>query len=173
MKTFIISLAILTLTAQSLRAQTTGSAAADSSNNQYNSWYAEFGGQSLVGVTFNYERFLSKKPGGFSVHIGAGGGYLPDLFDDGIVLFGAFPAGISYNIPVTENKRQFIEVGASYSFLLVPSDVNANLTSLNVSYRYQSPSGKFQLRATLTPLMYSIGDNTAVPWLGFSLGRRF
>ena len=37
-----------------------------------NGWYIELAGSSLIGLTANYERYLSKKTGGFSIHAGIG-----------------------------------------------------------------------------------------------------
>src|SRR5579863_8997389 len=107
MKKLIFVLAIAALSAQSLKAQTT--AAADSTLNLKNSWYFEFAGASISGATFNYERFLSKTPGSFSIHAGIGGGIVPHIFDNGADVFAAFTGGLSYNIPVTKDKRGMIE----------------------------------------------------------------
>jgi hypothetical protein len=140
-----------------------------------NSFYVEFGGASLLGLTANYERFLSKQPGGFSVRAGLGGGYLPGIFDDG-QLFAALPLGISYNIPISRNKRNLIEIGGTYSFIYAGGDYdNTQFISPILGFRYESPLGKFQLRATLMPVLYSTVDKSIadIPWFGFSIGTKF
>ncbi len=55
-----------------------------------NSFYAEIGGAALLGVSANYERFLGKGPGGFSVRAGLGVGYVPGIFFEG-QLYAALP----------------------------------------------------------------------------------
>lgn len=172
--TIILMLAIATQAS----AQNAGTENDTAVNTMQNGWYIEAAGQSLIGVTFNYERYFSKKPGGLSLHVGLGGGYMPNIFEDGITLFGAIPAGLSYNIPVSANKQHFIEVGVGYAYLFGGSggDVSGgSLGSAIASYRYLSPSGKLQIRATLMPAVFLLGDGGGgpIPWIGFSIGRRF
>ncbi|HWB26285.1 MAG TPA: hypothetical protein VG738_12430 [Chitinophagaceae bacterium] len=170
MKKYLLFLAASACFA-STQAQSSASAEKDTTTKQ-NGWYVEVAGQSILGVTFNYEHYFSKKPGGLSVHIGFGGGYLPDIFDDGITVFGALPAGLSYNIPVSANKQHFIEVGGGYTYLF--SNGGASLGSVTAGYRYVSPSG-LQIRATLMPAVFLLGNGGGgpLPWAGFSIGKRF
>jgi hypothetical protein len=177
MKKLIFLLAIASFTAQSIKAQTT--APADTTANLQNSWYFEFAGASITGATFNYERFLSKTAGGLSIHGGIGGGLIPHIFDNGSDFFGVFTGGISYNIPVTTNKRGMIELGGIYTYYSgqILSQFGDNSTygtgvpAALISWRHLSASGKTQIRATVLGL---IGPRSQVlPWVGFSIGRRF
>jgi len=150
-------------------------ASAQADTTKQNGWYIEGGGQNIIGATFNYERYFSKKPGGLSFHVGFGGGVLPDFFNGGdIVLFGTAPVGLSYNIPVSQNKQHFIEVGTGYSYLFLTGN-GINIISLITSYRYMPPNGRIQIRATLIPILFvtGSGESGAIPWIGFSIGKRF
>ncbi len=172
--TIILMLAIAT----QVSAQNAANVTDTSVNTMQNGWYIEGAGQSILGVTFNYERYFSKKPGGLSVHVGFGGGYLPSIFEDGVTVFGAISAGLSYNIPVSANKQHFIEVGVGYAYLFGGTGSDAgggSLGSVNAGYRYISPSGKLQIRATLMPAVFLLsgGGGGPLPWAGFSIGRRF
>ncbi|HEY4327115.1 MAG TPA: hypothetical protein VGN20_24220 [Mucilaginibacter sp.] len=173
MKRLIFSIAIAVIIIRNASAQNTASQtmAADTVTNLKNAWYIEVAGASLIGVTFNYERFLSKKPGGLSVHAGFGGGVFT-LFDDGFV-FGAVPAGISYNIPTSADKRQMIEIGGDYSLIFAEGDQSSFLSGI-VSWRYETPSHNLIIRLTLMPIIRPIGEeDSGGPWFGFSIGRRF
>jgi len=177
MKKLFFLLAIAAFTAQNLKAQTTS--AADTTANLRNSWYFEFAGASLTGLTFNYERFLSKTPGGFSIRGGIGGGFIPHIFDSGADFFGAFTGGVSYNIPVTGNKRGMIEVGSIYTYYSGhilsqfgdDSNVGTGVPAALASWRHLSASGKTQIRATW--LAFISPDGWVQPWVGFSVGQRF
>jgi hypothetical protein len=177
MKKLFLLLIIAAITAQGLKAQTT--TPADTTANLQNAWYFEFAGASLTGATFNYERFLSKTPGGFSVHGGIGGGIIPHIFDNGADVFAAFTAGVSYNIPVTTNKTGMIELGGIYSYYSGQilsqfgdnSTVGAGVPAALVSWRQISASGKTQIRATGLAFVGPRGQ--VLPWIGFSVGRRF
>ena len=177
MKKLFFLLAITALSTQGLRAQTTVSA--DTIAARQNSWYFEFAGASLTGVTFNYERFLSKTPGGLSIHGGIGGGIVPHIFDSGSDFFGAFTGGVSYNIPITKDKRAMIEVGGIYSyysgkFFSEFGDSTTHGTGIPgalVSWRHLSVSGKTQIRASW--FLFINAEGQVLPWVGFSIGRRF
>lgn len=172
MKKYITFLVLAFACTYQAIAQTT---TAYSTQHKPTGWYVEAAGQSIIGVTFNYEYYFSKKPGGFSLHAGFGGGYLPSLFSDKLTLFGAIPIGLSYNIPVSADKQHFIEVGTGYSMLFADGS-SASLGFTVTGYRYQSSSGKIQVRATLYPAFFIMGhngDTGALPWVGFSIGRRF
>ena len=162
LSTFLMTLSFTLLQAQEkLRDSTTTQQA-------MNSWYVELGGQSFIGMTLNYERFLSRKPGGFSVHAGIGGAY---LFLSGEDSFGylALPVGISYNLPLGKENKDFVEFGGNFVKL-------ASLGVLNgtISWRHQSRPKGLQTRVTLIPLFYLTGEKQAAgPWFGFSIGKRF
>jgi len=175
MKKMLLSIMLVAAICAQAFAQPATTLNTDTTTIYKNSFYVEVGGAALLGLTANYERFLSKKPGGFSMRIGLGGGYVPGIFDDGIV-FAALPLGLSYNIPISPNKRNFIEVGGTYSFIFAGGDDNnTQFISPIVGYRYESPSGKFHLRCTLMPVLYSAVDNSTadIPWFGFSIGTKF
>ncbi|MFI5158959.1 MAG: hypothetical protein ACHQF4_08830 [Sphingobacteriales bacterium] len=180
MKKIIFLLAVTVITAQNLRAQdTTTRTVADSTLNFKNSWYIEFLGSSLLGITFNYERFLSKTPGGLSVHAGFGGGIIPHIFTSGADFYGTLNGGVSYNIPVTANKRGMIEIGGVYGWYsgavlsqfgddsIISADAPAGL----LSWRHQSVKGNTQIRATIMTFVEPGGR--LQPWIGFSVGQRF
>jgi hypothetical protein len=179
MKKLIILLTIVVIAAQKLSAQNPAPAAVADTAVYQNSWYFEFAGASLTGVTFNYERFISKTPGRFSIHGGIGGGIIPHIFDNGADFFGAVTGGVSYNIPVTTDKRGMIELGGIYTYysgeVLAQfgdnSTINTGIPAALVSWRHLSASGKTQIRITGLAL---IGPNgQALPWVGFSIGQRF
>lgn len=178
MKKLIILLAITSISAQKLFAQNAVPPVLTDTAYQ-NSWYFEFAGASLTGATVNYERFLSKDPGGFSVHGGIGGGIIPHIFDSGADFFGSFTGGLSYNIPVSKDKKGMIELGVIYSYYsgkLLTQFGDNNMQSgsapaLLASWRHQSASGKTQIRAT--GMIFFDGNGHALPWIGFSVGRRF
>ncbi|HWB26287.1 MAG TPA: hypothetical protein VG738_12440 [Chitinophagaceae bacterium] len=52
----------------------------DTAKIHQNSYYVEFGGAALFGISLNYERFLSGQPRGFSVKGGLGTGLTLDIF---------------------------------------------------------------------------------------------
>lgn len=183
MKSFIISIAIAALAAQSLSAQTavTDTAKKDSLQHRKNSWYAEFLGASLLGTTFNYERFIEGHPWGLSVHAGIGGGIIPELFSDNVNAYAAIPLGVSYNIPVTRNKRGLIEIGGTYTFLpgldvsSWGADQKRSIFLAVLSWRWESPAHLVQFRATIYPSTANFSDGLegSKPWIGFSIGKKF
>jgi len=134
---------------------------------QQNSWYVEFGGPGVIGLTFNYERYLSNKPAGLSFRIGVGGGPSLGFTESGF--FGVAPVGINYNIPVSTNKKHFIETGLCYTFITG----EPGFASALVSWRYVSKSNTL-LKVTVMPLMYFPDTKDYYsPWVGFSIGKRF
>jgi len=136
-----------------------------------NSWYLELGGSSIIGATLNYERFFSKKPGGLSVRVGAGGGFV-FAFDDAEV-FGALPVSASYNIPISSDKRHFLEIGGGYT-LLFSSGENTGFITTIAGWRYDVNKKGLHLRATLIPVfVLPDGEGGFGPWAGFSIGKRF
>jgi hypothetical protein len=144
--------------------------ATDSSDGK-NAWYFEFGGASIIGVTFNYERMLSKKSSGLSVRAGAGGGIF--AFFDGIDAFGALPLGLAYTFPNKPNSKEFFEFGATYTHIF-SNGASVDILSPNLSWKHIAKQKGLQVKATLIPLFYSPADRMAAgPWFGFSIGKRF
>jgi len=141
---------------------------------QPNSFYIEVLGSSFLGASANYERFLSKRPGGISLRAGLGVGRLIDIFEKDIT-YGTLPFGISYNLPVSKNGRHLIELGGNYVFVFGTKDDNTQFIMPVIGYRYQSPSAKFQLRATVFPYFFSFADDdgSVITWVGVSFGTRF
>lgn len=137
-----------------------------------NAWYFEFAGASILGVTFNYERSFSKKPGGLCLRAGFGGGFIA-VFDE-VDFFAAIPFGLSYNIPVSPDKRHFIEIGGTYTTILEEGG-NTYLISPNLGWRFMAAPKGVQLRATLIPYIFPTGEDEGGigPWFGFSVGKRF
>ena len=76
-----------------------------------NSWFFEIGGSS-PSTTLNYERYLSRKPGGLSIRAGIGVGT-----DFSSEFFAAVPLGASYSLPISKHKNEFLEVGGVYTIL--------------------------------------------------------
>jgi hypothetical protein len=133
-----------------------------------NSWYVELAGHSLIGMTLNYERFLSRKPGGFSVHAGIGGSY---FFLGRESNFGVFslPVGISYNLPLTKENKDFVEFGGNFV-----SFSGVSIIDGTISWRHQAKPRGLQTRLTIIPLFYLMNEKQAAgPWFGFSIGKRF
>jgi hypothetical protein len=134
-----------------------------------NGWYAELAGSSLIGITFNYERFFSRRPGGLSIHAGAGGIAFSVSGDSGGLI--AFPVGMSYNIATSRKFHNFIEIGGGYTFL----SGNKSVTGIYypvLGWRYLMKPKGLQLRATCLPFVDLSGDKIA-PWFGFSIGKKF
>jgi hypothetical protein len=171
-KNLIMCILSALLLSKSLIAQDTSKiVSAVGSSYTQNSWYFEFGGASILGVTFNYERSFSKKPGGFYLRAGAGGGFL--WFWDDVASFGALPVGLGYNIPISPDKKDFLDIGGTYTFLFANGG-NADVLSPNISWRHVVKPKGLQFRATLIPFYYSVSDHSGFgPWFGFSIGKRF
>ena len=175
MKKLILTTVIVLIAGKSMFAQTSVSAKADTAQQLQNSMYFELAGTSLLGVTFNYERFLSKKPGGLSVHAGFGGGMIPGIFDQNDQPFGAIPLGVSYNIPLSSDKHEFLEMGTNYTFILGGADYSDKILSGVLSWRHLAGDGKMQIRVSVMPWVRSTVEesNLGFLWFGFSIGRRF
>lgn len=193
MKKLIFTLTFAVAASQCLYAQNSSIAATDTTLKFKNYIFGEIAGSSL-GLTVNYERFLSKNPGGFSVRAGLGFGILPDTYAPSF--FASIPLGISYNFPVSKNKHDFFELGGSYTFISGSDDRtshNSSLLGFNFSYstgvdlrniriagvvtgwRHTSASGKTQIRLYLMPVLVNVADHASsnVPDIGFSIGHRF
>lgn len=154
MKTIVTFIFVLIFSIQTLQAQYTPEKSPPQPVQQ-NSFYVELFGASFLGASANYERYLSKRPGGFSVKAGLGIGRLIDIFEKDIT-YGTLPFGISYNLPVSKNGRHLIELGGNYVFVFGTKDDNTQFIMPVIGYRYQSPSAKFQLRATVFPYFFPL-----------------
>jgi hypothetical protein len=180
MKKLILLLTIASAATQGLFAQTSSLTKPDSTLFQ-NYVFVEFGGAAFLGLSANYERFLSPGPGGLSIRAGIGAGVIPDIFGDNDKFYACIPLGISYSIPLSKKGHDLIEVGGTYTFLLgntyyIETDENnGRLIMGSVGWRHTSASGKIQIRLTLSPYIYSVGDKETfnIPWIGFSVGHRF
>lgn len=171
----IASLACLQASAQesqpAVDTTTTATTTTDISARQaMNGWYIELAGASLLGLTFNYERFLSKKPGGLSIHAGAGGVLISLVGNTGG--FVALPVGLSYNIPTSKKYHSFIELGGGYTFLSGTGGGSSGIYYPILGWRYLAQPTGLQFRATCLPFVSYDGDKIA-PWFGFSIGKKF
>jgi opacity protein-like surface antigen len=185
MKSLITLVAVATLAMQSASAQNlTAEAEKPYDLQAKNSWYVEFGGAAALGISINYERFLEGHPWGISIHAGIGGGFYTNLFstDDNLHFYGAIPVGVSYNVPVTPNKRNLIEIGATYSFMPgfnIGGNINAdqalNLLQGQISWRFESATHTTHFRASLYPVVENTSNHASAirPWIGFSIGKKF
>lgn len=175
MKKLILSLALVIIAIQALQAQNIA-ANADTLQRFKNGLYAEIAGPTLFGASLNYERFFSKKPGGLSIRVGYGIGTAPGLGENNDATFNVIPVGLVYNIPVSPNKRHFIELGAEYIFVS-STDGNSNGVAPVAYWRYESKCHRFQLRAGLLFFISSPTPNDdsygLVPWPGISIGTKF
>jgi hypothetical protein len=176
MKKLLLLIAFLAIALQSTFAQTVDMIKTDTARQLQNSTYLEIAGASLVGATFNYERSFSSKPGGFSIRIGLGGGLLPGIFNDNPQFFGAIPAGLYYDIPLSSNKRNFLELGGTYTVIFGGGgDYSTGVMAANAGWRHMSESGKSEIKITLIPYIYSVElhGGTGLVWFGVSFGHRF
>jgi hypothetical protein len=141
-----------------------------------NSWFFELGGAGLA-LTFNYERFLSKKPGGLSLRAGIGGGFV--VAGEGIG-FLSLPLGVSYNLPVSKNKDHFIEFGANYTYITggvigeEESSGHGAIISPEIGWRHINPKSGWMFKAVLIPVFVDAATGDAIgPYAGFSFGKKF
>jgi hypothetical protein len=135
-----------------------------------NGWYAEILGASLLGVTINYERYLSSKPGGLNVHAGAGVNYgYSDAL--GTTLSFTLPMGISYDLPTSSKHRSFVEIGGGYTFL-IDKHGQYNYFYPLMGWRFLAKPRGLQYRVTLLPIIGG-GKERIGPLVGFSIGKKF
>ncbi len=178
MKKLILSVTLAVIISQTMFAQNAVATAAgsDTIKNPKNSIYVEVAGPTLFGASLNYERFFSKKPGGLSIKIGYGIGTAPGLGENNDATFNVLPVGLSYNLPVSQNRRSFIELGAEIIFVS-SNDGNEQVVAPVAAWRWQTKSGAFQLRAGFLFFVSSPtpNDNSygLVPWPAISLGTKF
>ena len=176
MKHIMLLFIFAAIAVQTIVAQNTGKpvVGADTANQHQNAVYANIGGVAFFGATLNYERSFSKKPGGLSATAGFGIGTIPGLGENDDATLKVLPVGLSYNLPASANKRNFIELGALYTFVFIKDD-NGQVVSPIAGWKYESASGRLQLRATLLLFVYSPTDHSsgAVPWISFGIGTKF
>lgn len=170
----IASLTCLQVSAQegqpAMDTTTTVTTTTDTSARQaMNGWYVQLAGESTVGVTFNYERYLSRKPGGLSIHAGVGGIYV--RINESTGGFFAIPIGASYNIPTSKKYRNFIEIGGGYTYISASGGSYGAYYPV-LGWRYLAKPTGLQIRATCIPYMDLDGLRLS-PWFGFSIGKKF
>jgi len=134
-----------------------------------NGWYVQIAGESTIGITFNYERYFSRKPGGLSIHAGIGGIYLS--INDNSGGFLAIPLGVSYNIPTSHKYHSFIEIGGGYTYLSSGGGSYGAYYPV-LGWRFLAKPKGLQIRATCIPVM-NIDGTKLSPWFGFSIGKKF
>lgn len=138
-------------------------------NFKRNDLYLEAGGNGLF-ASVNYERQLNSQPV-LGVRIGVGF-YTEDPF------YLTIPVGINYLFQL-KNKESFIDAGLGISFaqfngkLFVDSKNLGSEYFINfipsIGYRKHT-ANDVMWRISLTP---TVNKYTFVPWLGFSIGKRF
>lgn len=134
-----------------------------------NDIYLEAGGNGLFG-SVNYERQLTKEPG-LGVRIGVGF-YTENAF------FLTLPVGINY-IYKLKKENSFIDAGLGVTWaredgILFNEDKNAFADHFanfipSIGYRKHT-SNDVMWRISICPV---INNSGFVPWVGFSLGKRF
>ncbi len=159
MKT-IIFLCFLTVFLSAVRGQ---------SDFKKNDIYVEAGGTGLF-ASVNYERQLTNKPG-IGVRVGLG-------FYTEKAFYLTLPVGVNYLFAL-KNNTSFIDAGLAMSFAKINGDLfgsgkqnNADhLVNFVPSIGYRKHSANNTMwRISITPVANRDG---LVPWLGFSIGKRF
>ncbi len=134
-----------------------------------NDIYIEFGGAGLFS-SVNYERQFTKEAGlGFRVGVGF---YTEKAF------YLTIPVGINYLFAL-KNQKSFIDAGLGMSFTRLNGDLFGKGQQYNsdhfvnfvpsIGYRKHS-SNNVMWRISVTPVANKYG---LVPWIGFSIGKRF
>ena len=134
-----------------------------------NDVYLEAGGNGLF-ASVNYERQLTKQPGlGFRVGVG---------FYSEKAFYLTIPVGINYLFKLKNNKS-FIDAGLGATWTQIDGNLfgdsnNANgddFVNFVPSIGYRRHTNKdLMWRISVTPIANKYG---LVPWLGFSVGKRF
>ena len=134
-----------------------------------NEIYLEAGGNGLF-ASINYERHLTKQPG-FGVRVGVGF-YSEEAF------YLTIPAGINYLFQLKSDKS-FIDAGLGATWTRIDGNLfgepkNSNGDNFvnfvpSIGYRHHTKQN-LMWRISVTPIANKYGF---VPWLGFSLGKRF
>lgn len=134
-----------------------------------NDIYLEVGGNGLF-ASVNYERQLTKQPGlGFRIGVGI---YSENAF------YMTIPAGINYLFKL-KNDKSFIEAGLGTTWTridgkLFKASKNSNGDHFvsfvpDIGYRIHT-NKNIMWRISASPIINKFG---LVPWLGFSVGKRF
>jgi hypothetical protein len=134
-----------------------------------NTIYLEAGGNGLF-ASANYERQLTKQPG-FGVRIGVG-------FYSENAFYLTVPAGVDYLFKLNSDKS-FIDAGLGATWTRIDGNLFGNSKNStgahfvnfvpSIGYRRHT-NQKLIWRISFTPIANKFG---LVPWLGFSIGKRF
>ena len=134
-----------------------------------NDIYLEAGGNGLFG-SVNYERQLTKQPG-FGVRLGVG-------FYTESAFYLTIPAGINYLFHL-KNDKSFIDAGLGVTWTRIDGRLFGDSKNSNgdhfvnfipsIGYRRHAKHD-VMWRVSLTPVA---NKYDFVPWLGFSIGKRF
>lgn len=134
-----------------------------------NDIYLEAGGNGLFG-SVNYERQLTALPG-LGARIGLG-----FYFEDAFYL--TVPVGINYLFP-HKNPKAFIDAGLGATWTRIDGNLFGKTENQNgehfvnfvPSIGYRRHTAKDMMwRVSVTPI---VNKYTGVPWIGFSVGKRF
>lgn len=119
----------------------------DKSQYKKSSLYLEFLGNSLSGISINYDRIIKYINRDFiDASIGFGFGF-PGYYN--------IPISVNYTTPVTSNSHFEVGLGTGLSFIEQNSDELRNTRlwlSLRMGYKYQRPQGGLYVRAGFTPV---------------------
>lgn len=134
-----------------------------------NDIYFEAAGSGLFS-SFNYERQLTKNPG-IGLRFGVG-------FYSENAFYLTLPVGINY-LFMLKNDNSFIDAGIGVTWTRIDGNLFGDSKNLNgnhfvnfipsIGYRRHS-SKDLMWRISLTPVANKFG---LIPWLGFSIGKRF
>lgn len=138
-------------------------------NFKRNDIYFEGGGNGLF-ASVNYERQLTKQPGlGFRLGVG---------FYSEKAFYLTIPVGINYLFKLKNNKS-FIDAGLGATWTRIDGNLFGDSKNSNgdyfvnfapsIGYRKHTTSD-LMWRISVTPIGNKYG---LVPWLGFSIGKRF
>lgn len=134
-----------------------------------NDIYLEAGGNGLF-ASVNYERQLTKEPG-LGVRLGIG-------FYSEKAFYLTIPVGINYLFKL-KSEKSFIDAGLGATWTRIDGDLFGSSKNSNgdhfvnfipsIGYRRHT-TNNVMWRISLTPVANKYG---LVPWLGFSIGKRF
>ncbi len=134
-----------------------------------NDIYFEAAGNGLF-TSLNYERQLTKQPG-LGLRLGVGV-YSENAF------YLTIPVGINYLFKLN-NEKSFIDAGLGATWTRIDGNLFGDSKNLNgdhfvnfvpsIGYR-RHKNNNLMWRISLTPIA---NKNGIVPWLGFSIGKRF
>jgi len=134
-----------------------------------NTIYLEGGGNGLF-ASGNYERQLTKLPG-LGVRVGVG-------FYSENAFYLTVPVGVDYLFKLN-GDRSFIDAGLGATWTRIDGNLFGDSKNFNgddfvnfvpsIGYRRQS-NQNLMWRISFTPIVNKFG---LVPWIGFSIGRRF